>query len=124
MYDLKTKLGTFNPDRIGTDITRQYAGGRLGNLRVGYQEVQAHYSMGTPYMLKSITTQGTLKETILLCETCGTITTLLNSNMEEICSFCMRATLLRVETIYSLLVLIHALATRGIDMKIFPVESI
>ena len=120
---LKTKLSKFNPSEIGTDITRQSGSGRQGNLKIGYQEGQAYFSMGTPHMLSGINSLGVLREVILLCETCGTVTTNIVPNRpDNFCSTCMQLTLRSVSTLYSLLVLLHAMASRGIDMKLFPVD--
>jgi hypothetical protein len=120
---MKTKRSVINPRRVGTDIFRQSTRGREGNLRIGLQEGQGYYSMGTPYMLQGLISMGTLSEGILVCESCGIAATLPPATgFKHVCDVCA-GNLRGIKTAYSLIVLMHILATRGIEIRLFPAKT-
>lgn len=119
----KTKRSAYNPMRIGDDIFRQSTKGRQGNLRIGYQEGQGFYSQATPYTMQELISMGASSESLLACESCGLFATLPpSSGLRYVCDNCS-GDLVAIKTVYSLAVLIQILATRGIDMRFFPVPN-
>jgi hypothetical protein len=116
---MKAKRAPYDPKRVGGDIFRQSSKGRQGNLRIGFQEGQGYYSMGVPYMLQSLISMGASNKKLLLCSACGHFATLPPASGLRLVCDC-GGELVAVETVYSLVVLLHILATRGIDMTFFP----
>lgn len=116
----KTKSGPYDPTRIGGDIFRQGISGRKGASRIGYQEVQGMYSMGSLDMLKSMISMGSQTVKVLHCGTCGLYSTLPpKSGLMHTCDAC-GGQLFSAEASYSFMVLGHILASRGIDMRAYP----
>jgi hypothetical protein len=120
---MKIKRSPYDPRKVGGGVFRQNTSGREGGLRIGAQESQGYYSQGTPYMLQNLISMGASKQKLLLCEGCGLFATLPPmSGLRHTCDNC-HGELLAVDTVYSLVVMLHILATRGIDMRFFPIRS-